>query len=209
MKLRLLGKVSFQTLKNFAVCDIIKAKGGVEMYRDRGVYVFPDKDRMKIFAYDCENAVEYPSLTFAEQLVDFLEIDMTPFHKAINNLKSYDDNMVNGELLMNIFHSIYFLADSFCVDRPIYSFLMDIGPAEVSKRNSEFSEVLSEYDKAVNRNFKRVERFEEKQSNEKHGEDLDYAEYSEWLVRIRKMREQLKNGEICDEVILMVVHELD
>lgn len=25
---------------------------------------------------------------------------------------------------MNIFHSIYFLADSFCVYRPIYSFLM-------------------------------------------------------------------------------------
>lgn len=94
------------------------------MYRDRGVYVFPDKDRMRIFAYDSENAVEYPPLTYAEQLVDFLEIDMTPFRKAVNNLKSYDDNTVDNELLMNIFHSIYFLADNFCVDSTVYSFLM-------------------------------------------------------------------------------------
>ena len=79
---------------------------------------------MKIFAYDGENAVEYPSLTFAEQLVDFIEIDMSPFRKAVNNLKSYDDNTVDFELLMNIFHSIYHLADIFCVDSPVYSFLM-------------------------------------------------------------------------------------
>lgn len=58
------------------------------MFRDRGVYVFPNKDMMRIFAYDGENAVEYPSLTFAEQLVDFLEIDMLPFRKAVKNLKS-------------------------------------------------------------------------------------------------------------------------
>lgn len=117
-------KVLFRTLKKVVVCDIIRAKGGVEMYRDRGVYVFPDKDRMRIFAYDSENAVEYPPLTYAEQLVDFLEIDMTPFRKAVNNLKSYDDNTVDNELLMNIFHSIYFLADNFCVDSTVYSFLM-------------------------------------------------------------------------------------
>ncbi len=335
------------------------------MFRDRGVYVFPDKDKMRIFAYDGENAVEYPSLTFAEQLVDFLEIDMSPFRRAVNNLKSYDDNTIDDKLLMNIFHSIYFLADSFCVDSPVYSFLMtnelrlldrtaspetveaavtrknrglevleimmdmqsllfnyayiycntngshvdkvhniisgrarilnvrfeevvstalpstrifymsefnfpftkgyrfeklkdylwfvfinflqydvnfseckycghffipktkkktlycdrirtvdgrtckDIGPAEVSKRNAEFSEVLSEYDKAVNRNFKRVERFEDKQSGEKHGKDLDYMEYSEWLSRLREMRERWKNGEVGDEEILNVIHELD
>lgn len=68
--------------------------------------------------------------------------------------------------------------------------------------------MLSEYDKAVNRNFKRVERFEEKQSNEKHGKDLDYAEYSEWLARLRVVRERWKNGEISDEEILKVVNEL-
>lgn len=94
------------------------------MYRDRGVYVFPDKYMMRIFAYDGENAVEYPSRTYAEQLVDFLEIDMTPFRKAVKNLRSYDDKTVDCELLMNLFHSIYHLADIFCVDSPVYSFLM-------------------------------------------------------------------------------------
>lgn len=124
MELHFFQEVPFRTLKKIIVYDIIKLKGGVEMYRDRGVYVFPDKNKMRIFAYDGENAVEYPPFTFAEQLVDFLEIDMTPFRKAVNNLKSYDDNTVDEELLMNIFHSIYFLADNFCVDNPIYSFLM-------------------------------------------------------------------------------------
>ena len=69
MELDFFVKVPFRTLKKVVVCDIIRTKGGVEMYRDRGVYVFPDKDRMRIFAYDSENAVEYPPLTYAEQLV--------------------------------------------------------------------------------------------------------------------------------------------
>ena len=69
--------------------------------------------------------------------------------------------------------------------------------------------MLSEYCKAVNWNFKRVERFEDKQSGEKHGKDLDYTEYSEWLTRLRESRERWKNGEVGDEEILNVIHELD
>lgn len=336
------------------------------MYKDRGVYVFPDGNKMRIFAFDGENATEYPPLTYAEQLVDFLEIDMSMFSKLLNNLKSYDDATVDEELLTKIFYSIYHLADIFCEDSPVYSFLMtnelrlldrnailfetvesavlrkntglqileiivdlqaylfylcniycmtdgthadkvwdvvfererildvrfeeivstsppsiemfqreefsfpltkgyrfsalkdylwfvfinflqydvnfsecqhcghffipktkrktlycdrvrtedgrtckNIGPAIVSKRNAEFSAVLVEYDKAVNRNFKRVERFEGKLSDEKKGKDLDYAEYSEWLNKLREVREQWKNGEVDDEEILRVIHELD
>ena len=44
MELPLFQEVPFRTFKNIIVCVIIKVKGGVEMYRDRGVYVFPDKD---------------------------------------------------------------------------------------------------------------------------------------------------------------------
>lgn len=80
----------------------------------------------------------------------------------------------------------------------------DICPAEVSRRSAEFSEVLSEYDKAVNRNFKRVERFEDKRSGEKSGKDQNYAEYSEWLARKR-----WKSAEICNEEMLRANHELD
>lgn len=71
------------------------------MYRDRGVYVFPDKDMMRIFAYDGEYTVEYPSLTFAKQLVDFLQIDMTSSRKTIKNFRLYDDKTVDCKLLMN------------------------------------------------------------------------------------------------------------
>lgn len=88
-------------MKNSVICDIIKAKSGVEMYRDRGVYVFPDKDMMRIFAYDGEYTVEYPSLTFAKQLVDFLQIDMTSSRKTIKNFRLYDDKTVDCKLLMN------------------------------------------------------------------------------------------------------------
>lgn len=35
------------------------------------------------------------------------------------------------------------------------------------------------------------------------------AEYSERLNRLRQVRERWKNGELSDDEILMVVHELD
>lgn len=69
--------------------------------------------------------------------------------------------------------------------------------------------ILTKSDKAVNRNSKRMERFEDKQSGGKRGKDLNYAEYSEWLRRLREVRERCKNGEAGDEEILNVIHELD
>lgn len=48
-------------------------EGGVEMYRDRGIYVFPDKDKKRIFAYD-ENTAAYPSLTWKNGNVSDEEI---------------------------------------------------------------------------------------------------------------------------------------
>lgn len=366
MKLCFFRKDPFRTLKTFFVCGIIDTKDGAEMYKDIGIYVFPSGDKMRIFAFDGEKATEYPPLTYAEQLVDFLEIDMSVLIKQVNNLKSYDDATVDEELLTKIFYSIYHLADIFCEDSPVYSFLMtnelrhldkkavlfetvesavlrknrglqvleimtdlqaylfylcniycmtdgnhadkvrevisnreqifsiwfqeivstsppsiemfereefgfpitkgyrfsalqdylwfvfinflqydvnfsecqhcghffipktkrktlycdrirteggrtckDIGPAVVSKRNAEFSTVLAEYDKAVNRNFKRVERFEGKLSDEKKGKDLDYKDYSEWLERLHAVREMWKNGEMDDAEMLKVIHELD
>lgn len=366
MKLCVFHKVTLQTLKILFVCDIINTKDGDEMYKDKGIYVFPEGDTMKVFAFDGKKAIEYPSITYAEQLVNFLEIEMSVFRKAINNLKSYDDATVDEETLTRIFYSIYHLADIFYVDCPVYSFLMtnelrlldeeyasfeaaesavlrknkglqvldvmtdlqaylfylcniycmtegtheakvrevitnreyifnirfekivstsppdvemfqgetfcfpftkgyrfstlkdylwfvfinflqydynfsecqhcghffipktkrktlycdrvrtedgrtckSIGPSAVSRRNAEFSVVLSEYDKAVNRNFKRVERFESRGAYDKKGKDLDYNDYSEWLERLHKVREEWKNGKVDDSEILNVIHELD
>lgn len=335
------------------------------MYKQRGIYVFPDGEKIRIFAYDGETATEYTKTTFSRQLIDFLEINMDVFRKAVNNLKSYNDNDIDAKQLEIVFGSIGFLADSFCKDNPIYSFLLsnelellekktgfdtwetailrknqgievleimpdlqtllfyltyvyctsdgthaekvrtvafgrgtifncrfeeiisvtppqetifhmtkfsypftkgyrfdtlkdymwfifmnvlqhdvnlsmcrycghffipktkrkthycdrvrtedgrtckDIGPAFMKKLNAEHSVVLSEYDKAVNRNFKRVERFEDKLSDEKTGRDLDYSDYAEWHSKVRIARNLWKNGGLNDEEFLKLIRELD
>lgn len=79
----------------------------------------------------------------------------------------------------------------------------------MKKLNAEHSIVLSEYDKAANRNFKRVERFEDKLSDEKTGKDLDYNDYAEWHSKVRKARNLWKNGGLNDEEFLRLIHELD
>ncbi len=335
------------------------------MYRKRGLYVFPDGEKIRLFAYNGEAGTEYAETTFAHQLIDFLEIDMSMFCKALNNLKSYNDNEISVKQLGKIFGSIGFLADSFCKDNPVYSFLLsnelllfekkdgydtwetaisrknkgidilemmpdlqtlmfslnhvycttdgthaekvykvtlgrgaifnclfeeiisvtqpkktmfqmtdfsypftkgyrfdtlkdymwfifintlqydvnlsmcrycghffipktkkhthycdrvrtsdgrtckNIGPAFIKKLNAEHSVVLSEYDKAINRNFKRVERFEDKLSDEKTGKDLDYNDYTEWHRKVYNARQQWKKGNLSDLEFLKIIHELD
>ena len=85
----------------------------------------------------------------------------------------------------------------------------DIGPAFMKKLNAEHSVVLSEYDKAVNRNFKRVERFEDKLSDEKTGKDLEYSDYAEWHSKVFIARNLWKNGGLNDEEFLKLICELD
>lgn len=335
------------------------------MYRKRGLYVFPDGQKIKIFAYNGESGTEYAETTFARQLIDFLEIDMSMFCKALNNLKSYNDNEISVKQLEKIFGSIGFLADSFCKDNPVYSFLLsnellllekkegydtwetainrknkgidiletmpdlqilmfslnhiyctadgthaekvykvtlgrgaifncqfeeivsvtqpnktmfqmtdfsypftrgyrfdtlknymwfifintlqydvhmsmcrycghffipktkkptfycdrvrtedgrtckNIGPAFIKKLEAKHSVVLSEYDRAVNRNFKRVERFEDKLSDEKTGKDLDYNDYFKWHNKVHNAHKQWKGGQLSDAEILKIIHELD
>ncbi len=334
------------------------------MFRKAGLYVFPDGKKIRLFAYDGDTAKEFSETTFAQQLIDFLEINLDTFRKAVNNLKKYDNNL-NIEKLAKVIDAINFLADSFYVDKPVYSFLLkcelvtigenispnsiedavyyknsgikvlenmlniqtflfhltyvyctakgehsekvyklsigrgsifncrfeeivsvtapnktmfhmkkfsypltkgyrfetlqdylwyvfinslqhdvnlsvcqycghffipktkrktrycdrlrtddgrtckDIGPAFIKKLKAEHSIVLSEYDKAINRNFKRVERFEEKLTDEKSGKDLDYNEYAEWHREASKARELWKNGDLSDEEVLKVIHQLD
>ena len=48
------------------------------MYLSRGLYVFPNKHTIRRFMYDGEEATELPEITFEQQLIDFLEINLTP-----------------------------------------------------------------------------------------------------------------------------------
>ena len=52
------------------------------MYKKRGIYVFPDGEKIRIFAYDGESGTEYTKTTFSRQLIDFLEINMDEIGRA-------------------------------------------------------------------------------------------------------------------------------
>ena len=58
------------------------------MYLSRGLYVFPNKNTIRRFMYDGDEATELPEITFEQQLIDFLEIDLTPFNRLLDKLKA-------------------------------------------------------------------------------------------------------------------------
>lgn len=94
------------------------------MYLKRGLYVFPNKNKISRFMYDGEEATELPEITFERQLIDFLEINLTPFNKALDNLKTYTKENTSIEKFLKVMRAIGVLAESFCQDEPVFSFLL-------------------------------------------------------------------------------------
>lgn len=85
----------------------------------------------------------------------------------------------------------------------------DLAPAFFQKMKAQVSTVLREFQQARNRNFKRVERFEDKLSDEKLGKDLDYQEYHRWLQQTQDLMQQWQTGKIDEETVLHGIHILD
>ena len=101
------------------------------MYKKKGMYVFPtEKDGYRIFIFDDDAVKELPATTYAKQIIDFTEIDMTVLEKIVLNardLKFYTDHgydyfKVNVVLQGNY----YYVAQRFCESNPIYSFLLSL-----------------------------------------------------------------------------------
>ena len=63
--------------------------------------------------------------------------------------------------------------------------------------------MLADYDRAINRNYRRVERYELKLGDEKQGKDLSYNDYAEWLRELH-IKALLPDGlpyEVAETVI--------
>ena len=81
----------------------------------------------------------------------------------------------------------------------------EIGP----KKRAELQSTLfgfEDYDKAIQRNYQRAKRTEEKYVKDIQ---LKWDDYYDWLERVQRAKKQWLNEEISDEIFLSVVHELD
>ena len=333
------------------------------MYLSRGLYVFPNKNTIRRFMYDGEEATELPEITFERQLVDFLEINLTPFNEALDKLRTYTKENTSTDDFLKVMRAIGVLAESFCQDEPVYSFLLctqfyaysweitnfdqlyaykdyaiemlrnmihaqsfffavadaycryegiheekvnkaflgrerifsfqleqviahtdvntkmfqmtnpklpynrgyrfdnlpayiwyiflnamefdvsfsqcdycghffkpktkkktrycdrvrtndgrtckQIGPQQIYKFRLQHSELLADYDRAINRNYRRVERYELKLDDEKLGKDLSYNDYADWLRELHTAKVSFISGEISEEKFREAIHRID
>lgn len=94
------------------------------MYLSRGLYIFPNKNTIRRFMYDGEEATELPEITFEQQLIDFLEIDLTPFNRLLDKLKAYSKENMTPDELLSVCRAVGYTAEIFCQEEPVYSFLL-------------------------------------------------------------------------------------
>ena len=84
------------------------------MYLSRGLYVFPNKNTIRRFMYDGEEATELPEITFEQQLIDFLEIDLTLFNRLLDKLKAYTKENTTPDELLDVCRAVGYTAEIFC-----------------------------------------------------------------------------------------------
>lgn len=84
-----------------------------------------------------------------------------------------------------------------------------IGPQLIYRSKLKHSELLADYDRAINRNYRRVERYELKLENEKEGKDMTYGEYYDWLKELHGAKAAFLAGMISEEEFRGVIHGVD
>lgn len=84
-----------------------------------------------------------------------------------------------------------------------------IGPQQIYKFRLQHSELLADYDRAINRNYRRVERYELKLGDEKQGKDLSYNDYADWLRELHTAKIAFMSGEMSEEEFRETVHLID
>lgn len=333
------------------------------MYKERGLYVFPNNGKIRRLLYDGNEATELPEITFEQQIIDFLEINLSVLNKALKNLRSYDNNSLTFKQTADICSAIGRIAQDFCNDEPVYSFLLQtefylngwnvnneeelidfkdyaieviqqiinvqnfffavtdaycrhdgehsekvhyacigrgslfdcrfeevvahtnvstkmfhmtvptipfnrgyrfetlteyiwyifinaiehdknisqceycghffiartkkktrycdrvrtddgrtckqVGPAYIHKAKIKNIAIFQEYDRAVDRNYRRWERFDLKLGEEKNGKDITHDEYANWLKELREARSEFYAGKVSEEEFMEVIHRLD
>ena len=119
------------------------------MYLSRGLYVFPNKHTIRRFMYDGEEATELPEITFEQQLIDFLEINLTPFNRLLDKLKAYTKENTTPDELLGVYRAIGYTAEIFCQEEPVYSFLLCTKLYVDSYDISSYEELFEHKDHAV------------------------------------------------------------
>ena len=61
----------------------------------------------------------------------------------------------------------------------------------------------------INRNYRRVERYELKLGDEKQGKDLSYNDYADWLRELHTAKVAFMSGEMSEEEFREAIHMLD
>lgn len=84
-----------------------------------------------------------------------------------------------------------------------------VAPKLMQKYLQSNDAVLDEYERAKNRNYKRVERFENKLSDKPTGTDLTFSRYDSWMYRMSSARTMYLQGNLNAEEFLLLIHELD
>lgn len=119
------------------------------MYLSRGLYIFPNKNTIRRFMYDGEEATELPEITFEQQLIDFLEIDLTPFNRLLDKLKAYSKENMTPDELLSVCRAVGYTAEIFCQEEPVYSFLLCTQLYVDSYDVSSYEELFEYKDHAV------------------------------------------------------------
>lgn len=333
------------------------------MFLSRGLYVFPTGNSIRQFMYDGQKATELPEITFEQQLINFLELDLAPFNRLLDKLKSYNKENTSSDELIKICRAVGYTAESFCQDEPVYSFLLctklyvdsyditsyeqlfehkdhsiemlrdmvrtqnifftiadaycridgtheekttkaflgretifkcqfeqiiahkavskemfymtrpklpysrgyrfdnlptyiwyifisamefdvnlcqcdycghffkpktkkktrycdrirtdngrtckQVGPPFIYKFRIQHSDLFADYDRAINRNYRRVERYELKLRDEKHGKDLSYNDYADWLRELHLAKISFMSGDLSEKDFKKTIHSLD
>ena len=84
-----------------------------------------------------------------------------------------------------------------------------IAPKLMQKYLKRNDVILDEYERAKNRNYKRVERFENKMSDKPHGKDLSFSKYDSWMHRMSSAKAMYLQEKLNADEFLLLIHELD
>lgn len=84
-----------------------------------------------------------------------------------------------------------------------------VAPKLVQKYLKSNDAILDEYERVKNRNYKRVERFENKLSDKLTGMDLTFSRYDSWMCKMSSARTMYLQGKFNAEEFLLLIHEFD
>ena len=85
----------------------------------------------------------------------------------------------------------------------------EIAPSVFRNHDLGSTKIMQEYNRALQRNYKRMCRAEERLSDKQNEKDIEPQVYNEWRDRVLETMRLWRDKKISDEEFLRVVRELD